>query len=36
VLGALSVALESHKGLTRQQYARWHPGGVLGKLARGE
>lgn len=36
VLCALSVALESHKGLTREQYARWHPGGKLGKLARGE
>lgn len=36
VLCALSVALESHKGLTREQYARWHPGGKIGKLARGE
>lgn len=36
VLAALSVALESHKGLTREQYALWHPGGMLGKLARGE
>jgi arabinose-5-phosphate isomerase len=36
VLSALSVALESHKGLTREQYARWHPGGALGRLARGE
>ena len=35
VLCALSVALEAHKGLTREQYARWHPGGVLGKIARG-
>jgi arabinose-5-phosphate isomerase len=36
VLCALSVALESRKGLTKEQYARWHPGGRLGKLARGD
>ncbi len=36
LLCALSVALEAHKGLTREQYARWHPGGALGRLARGE
>jgi D-arabinose 5-phosphate isomerase GutQ len=36
VLCCLSVALESRKGLTREQYARWHPGGVLGRLARGD
>jgi arabinose-5-phosphate isomerase len=36
VLCALSVALEARKGLTREQYARWHPGGVIGKLARGD
>jgi KpsF/GutQ family protein len=36
VLCALSVALEAHKGLTREQYAKWHPGGALGRLARGE
>jgi D-arabinose 5-phosphate isomerase GutQ len=36
VLCSLSVALESHKGLTREQYAQWHPGGALGRLARGE
>lgn len=34
VLCALSVALEATKGLTREQYARWHPGGLLGALAR--
>ena len=34
VLCGLSVALEAHKGLTREQYARWHPGGALGELAR--
>jgi arabinose-5-phosphate isomerase len=36
VLCALSVALEAHKGLTREQYAKWHPGGALGRQARGE
>jgi len=36
VLCGLSVALEAHKGLTREQYARWHPGGALGRIARGE
>lgn len=32
VLCALSVSLEARKGLTREQYARWHPAGVLGRL----
>lgn len=36
VLCALSVSLETHKGLTREQYAQWHPSGALGRLARGE
>ena len=36
ILCALTVALEAHKGLTREQYALWHPGGALGRLARGE
>lgn len=36
VLCALSLVLEANKGLTREQYARWHPGGALGRLARGE
>jgi arabinose-5-phosphate isomerase len=36
VLCGLSVALEAHNGLTREQYARLHPGGALGRLARGE
>jgi len=36
VICALSVALEAHEGLTREQYARWHPGGALGRIARGE
>jgi D-arabinose 5-phosphate isomerase GutQ len=36
LLCALTVVLETQKGLTREQYARWHPGGLLGQLARGE
>ncbi|HEX5735023.1 MAG TPA: SIS domain-containing protein [Blastocatellia bacterium] len=36
ILCALTVALEARKGLTREQYALWHPGGALGRLARGE
>jgi arabinose-5-phosphate isomerase len=36
VLCALSVALEARKGLTREQYAQWHPGGAIGRLARGD
>jgi D-arabinose 5-phosphate isomerase GutQ len=36
VLCALSVELEAHKGLTREQYARLHPGGAIGRLARGD
>jgi D-arabinose 5-phosphate isomerase GutQ len=34
LLCALSVALEAQKGLTREQYSRWHPAGVLGATAR--
>jgi arabinose-5-phosphate isomerase len=36
ILCALSVALESQKGITREQYAKWHPGGAIGRLVRGE
>jgi D-arabinose 5-phosphate isomerase GutQ len=36
VLCALSVSLESRKGLTMEQYAQWHPSGALGRTARGE
>ncbi len=36
ILCGLSISLESRKGLTREQYAKWHPGGALGRLARGE
>ncbi len=36
VISALSVSLESHKGLTREQFAQWHPSGAVGRIARGE
>lgn len=31
VLQSLSVLLQDTKGLTLQQYVKWHPGGSLGK-----
>ncbi len=31
VLQSLSVLLQNTKGLTLQQYIKWHPGGSLGK-----
>lgn len=34
-LAALSVALQERKGLTREQYARRHPAGELGRKSRG-
>lgn len=34
VLAALSVALEAERGLTPEQYSRWHRGGSLGETAR--
>jgi arabinose-5-phosphate isomerase len=34
VLGALSVQLQEAKGFTRDDYARRHPAGELGKKAR--
>jgi arabinose-5-phosphate isomerase len=34
VLAALSVALEAARGLTLEQYSRWHRGGTLGAAAR--
>jgi arabinose-5-phosphate isomerase len=34
VLAALSVALEAARGLTPEQYSRWHRGGALGEVAR--
>lgn len=32
VLQILSLLLQCKKGITPQQYVRWHPGGSLGKL----
>ncbi len=34
VLAGLSVALEAARGLTIEEYSRWHRAGVLGKAAR--
>ncbi|MGA7762764.1 MAG: PfkB family carbohydrate kinase [Candidatus Binataceae bacterium] len=34
VLAALSVALEAARGLTLEQYSRWHRAGTLGAAAR--
>jgi len=34
VLAALSVALEASRGLTLEQYGRWHRAGALGAAAR--
>ncbi len=34
VLAALSVALEAARGLTLEQYSRWHRAGALGAAAR--
>ena len=31
ILQSLSVLLQNKKGLTLQQYVKWHPGGSLGK-----
>jgi arabinose-5-phosphate isomerase len=36
VLQALSVFLQSVRGLTPQEYVRWHPGGALGHLRENE
>ena len=34
VLAALSVALEVTRGLTFEEYSRWHRAGTLGAAAR--
>jgi arabinose-5-phosphate isomerase len=34
VLAGLSVALETARGLTHQEYSRWHRAGALGEAAR--
>lgn len=36
ILQALSVVLQTEKGLTKEQYVKWHPGGSLGKGIREE
>lgn len=36
VLQALCVYLQTIRGLTPQEYVRWHPGGTLGQLRDGE
>jgi arabinose-5-phosphate isomerase len=36
VLQALSVLLQERKGLSREEYARRHPAGALGRRARGD
>ena len=36
VLQALSVYLQTVRGLTPQEYVKWHPGGTLGHLRRNE
>ena len=35
ILQLLSVALQEEKGLTPEQYVKWHPGGALGKSIKG-
>lgn len=36
VLQGLSVILQDMRGITPQQYVKWHPGGSLGKLRENE
>ena len=36
ILQALSIALQTEKGLTKEQYVKWHPGGSLGKGIKAE
>jgi sugar/nucleoside kinase (ribokinase family)/D-arabinose 5-phosphate isomerase GutQ len=33
VLAALSVELQARKGITRNHYNAWHPGGTIGKVS---
>jgi len=35
VLAALSVELQARKGITRNHYNAWHPGGMIGKVSGG-
>lgn len=34
ILQCLSILLQEAKGLTIQQYYKWHPGGTIGQLIR--
>lgn len=36
VLQGLSIILQEIKGITPQQYVKWHPGGALGQLRENE
>ena len=36
VLQGLSIVLQSIRGITPQEYVKWHPGGTLGKLRENE
>lgn len=36
ILQCLSILLQNEKGLTPQQYVKWHPGGALGASIRKE
>lgn len=36
VLQGLSILLQDIKGITPQQYVKWHPGGALGQLRENE
>lgn len=36
VLQGLSIILQDSKGITPQQYVKWHPGGALGQLRENE
>lgn len=36
VLQGLSIILQSIKNITPQQYVKWHPGGALGQIRKGE
>jgi arabinose-5-phosphate isomerase len=36
LLAALSIELQARKGITREHYNAWHPGGAIGKAMNGE
>jgi hypothetical protein len=33
VLAALSIELQARKGVTKDDYNAWHPGGVIGQAS---